>query len=129
MNALTRRLRLSLAAALAAVALIAAGGCEQLRKLDARANAASKGDTPKAEEKKSIVTWLHPVTCEYTPIAEFTGRFEAHRTIQLQSRVTGYLDEICFEEGAFVKKGDKLFQIDARTYDAEVNKAEASVDT
>ena len=50
---------------------------------------------------------------------EFTGRLQAVDTIQLRPRVSGYVDSVHFKEGAIVRKGDLLFRIDPRPYQAE----------
>lgn len=44
----------------------------------------------------------------------FTGRVEAAETVELRSRVSGYIEEVAFEEGELVEQGDLLFQIDPR---------------
>jgi multidrug efflux system membrane fusion protein len=51
---------------------------------------------------------------------EFTGRLEAIETVEVRPRVGGYVESVNFEEGARVRKGDLLFQIDPRPYRAEV---------
>lgn len=53
---------------------------------------------------------------------EFTGRLQAVDTIQLRPRVSGYVDSVHFTEGAMVKKGQLLFRIDPRPYQAEVDR-------
>lgn len=58
---------------------------------------------------------------------EFTGRVEAVSTIEIKARVTGYLNKVDFRDGAEVKEGDVLFEIDPRTYEAELARAEAQV--
>lgn len=58
---------------------------------------------------------------------EFTGRLEAPETVQVRPRVSGQIDKVAFTEGALVKKGDLLFQIDPRPFQAEVNRLEAQV--
>src|SRR5262245_34036184 len=45
---------------------------------------------------------------------ELTGRTEASHSVELRSRVTGYLDKAPFKEGSDVKKGDLLFLVDPR---------------
>jgi RND family efflux transporter MFP subunit len=57
----------------------------------------------------------------------FTGRTEAFRTVELRARVTGFLDKVHFQEGAAVKEGDLLFEIDARPYKAALAQADATV--
>ncbi|WP_434458597.1 efflux RND transporter periplasmic adaptor subunit [Stutzerimonas urumqiensis] len=56
---------------------------------------------------------------------EVTGRLEAPETVELRPRVSGYIDRVAFEEGSRVSKGDLLFQIDARPFQAEVKRLEA----
>ena len=59
---------------------------------------------------------------------EFTGRIEAVDRIEIRPRVSGYLDGVHFEEGATVTKGDLLFTIDPREYQAAVNSAKANLE-
>ncbi len=58
---------------------------------------------------------------------EFTGRLQAPETVALMPRVSGYLDKVLFNEGALVKAGDLLFQIDNRAFVAEVNRFSAQL--
>ncbi len=58
---------------------------------------------------------------------DFTGRLEAPETVEIRPRVSGQIDEVAFTEGALVKKGDLLFQIDPRPFQAEVRRLEALV--
>jgi len=58
---------------------------------------------------------------------EFTGRLEASESIVVMPRTSGYVVSIGFEDGATVKKGDLLYQIDFRTIKAEVERLEAEV--
>jgi multidrug efflux system membrane fusion protein len=58
---------------------------------------------------------------------EFTGRLEAPETVQIRPRVSGQVDQVAFTEGALVKKGDLLFQIDPRPFQAQVNRLEAQL--
>jgi RND family efflux transporter MFP subunit len=58
---------------------------------------------------------------------EFTGRLQAVDTIQLRPRVSGYVDSVHFREGAIVRKGDLLFRIDPRPYQAEVDRLNANL--
>ncbi len=58
---------------------------------------------------------------------EVTGRLEAPQSVVIRARVSGYIDQIAFEEGAMVKKGDLLVQIDPRPFAAEVKRPEAQL--
>jgi RND family efflux transporter MFP subunit len=68
-----------------------------------------------------------PVVKEVTEYEDFTGRTEAVRAVEVRARVTGYLEAVFFKEGDDVQQGDRLFEIDPRTYRAELAKAEANV--
>lgn len=57
----------------------------------------------------------------------YTGRVEAPETVALRPRVSGYIDEIAFQEGALVQAGDLLFRIDPRPYQARVQAARAEL--
>ncbi len=65
---------------------------------------------------------------EITEWDEYTGRLESVQTAEIRPQVTGYVQEIKFEEGRDVKKGDVLFVIDPRPFQAELDKATAEVD-
>lgn len=58
---------------------------------------------------------------------EFSGRVEAVENVDLRPRVSGYIDKVNYIEGQEVKKGDVLFTIDARSYQAEYDRARAEV--
>ncbi len=66
---------------------------------------------------------VEPVTLRET----FTGRLEAPETINLRPRVSGYIQEVTFEEGELVEAGDVLFRIDPRPYEAQVKSARADL--
>ena len=53
---------------------------------------------------------------------EFTGRLEAVNAVEVRPRVSGYLQSVNFKEGAIVREGDVLFQIDPRPFQAEVDR-------
>jgi multidrug efflux system membrane fusion protein len=58
---------------------------------------------------------------------EFTGRLQAVETVEIRPRVSGYIDKVAFTEGSQVKRGDLLFVIDPRPYQAEYDHAAADV--
>jgi membrane fusion protein, multidrug efflux system len=53
---------------------------------------------------------------------EFSGRLQAVNTVEIRPRVSGYIDRVGFTDGARVKKGQLLFQIDPRPFQAEVER-------
>jgi RND family efflux transporter MFP subunit len=69
----------------------------------------------------------HPVERYVTDQADFTGRVAAVDSVELRARVWGYLDKVHFKEGALVKKGDVLFEIDPLVYRAALSQAEGNL--
>jgi multidrug efflux system membrane fusion protein len=57
---------------------------------------------------------------------EFSGRLEAVERVEIRPRVGGYITDIHFKPGGLVKKGDVLFTIDPRPFQAEAARAEAA---
>ena len=58
---------------------------------------------------------------------ELTGRLEAVNSVDIRPRVSGYLSAVHFREGALVARGDLLFTIDPRPFQAEVDRLEAEL--
>jgi multidrug efflux system membrane fusion protein len=58
---------------------------------------------------------------------DFTGRVAAVETVELRPRVGGYIERVNYQEGQEVKKGQVLFTLDARTYQAEFDRAQAEL--
>jgi RND family efflux transporter MFP subunit len=58
---------------------------------------------------------------------EFSGRFEAVEAVEIRPRVSGYIQKVAFTEGGEVRRGDLLFQIDARPYQADLARAEGEL--
>jgi len=58
---------------------------------------------------------------------EFPGRIEAVESVEVRARVNGYIQSVDFKPGAQVRKGDLLFVIDPRPFEAEVARAEATL--
>jgi RND family efflux transporter MFP subunit len=58
---------------------------------------------------------------------EYVGRFVAVDSIEVRARVSGYLDAVHFQDGQLVKKGDLLFTIDRRPFEATLAQAQANL--
>jgi len=74
------------------------------------------------------VTVAHPVERELTDWDEYTARLEAVNSVEVRARVSGYLESVHFREGSMVQKGDLLFQIDPRPYQAQLRRAEGDLE-
>ncbi len=100
------------AAALAALGWLGAG-CEKSGAPPARPPAA--------------VTVNQPVQREIVEWDEYPGRLDAVDMVEVRARVNGYLESVHFKDGVEVKKGDLLFVIDPRPYQAELDRTAADV--
>jgi RND family efflux transporter MFP subunit len=73
------------------------------------------------------VTVAQPLAKKITDWDEYTGRFTAVQSVELRARVSGYLDSIKFTDGQLVDKGQLLFVIDPRPFQATLDKARADL--
>jgi RND family efflux transporter MFP subunit len=71
------------------------------------------------------VNFVTVVEKEVNEWDEFTGRLEAVESVEIRPRVSGYITEIHFAAGALMKKGDLLYVIDPRPYQADLDRATA----
>lgn len=85
-------------------------------------------ETPKpVQGKPPEVMIAYPVEQTVADFEEFTGRTAAVQMVEIRARVSGYLNGCLFNDGADVKQGEPLFEIDARPYKAELARARAAV--
>lgn len=89
--------------------------------------AAACGDKPKPPPAHPKVVVSHPVDREVTEWDEYTARLEAVDLVEVRPRVSGYLQAVAFKEGTIVQKGDLLFQIDPRPYEAVLHRTEGDL--
>ena len=73
------------------------------------------------------VTVSQPLKKQVSDYLEFTGNAVAFNTVPLRARVEGFLEKVLFQDGDPVKKGQTLFLIQEEQYQAQLQKAEASV--
>ncbi len=67
-------------------------------------------------EKKTVATRLHAI-----------GRVEAYSTVNIKAQLDGIVTQVHFKEGQEVKRGDLLFTIDPRPFEAALRQAEANL--
>jgi multidrug efflux system membrane fusion protein len=96
-----------------ALAVVAAG-CSQ--------TAAQQAPPPPPQ-----VTVASVIERDVTEWDEFTGRLQAVDSVEVRPRVSGLVSAVRFEEGAIVRRGDLLFQIDPRPFQAEVDRLRAEL--
>ena len=97
-------------AAIAAIVLYSSAGHSR-----AKPPAAAQPPLPQVE----VAEVIHRPLREWE---EFSGRLQAVNTVDVRPRVSGYVDRVAFTDGARVKKGQLLFQIDPRPFQAEVER-------
>jgi len=88
----------------------------------------SCGGRPAPAPPPPKVKVVQPVAREIIEWDEYTARLDAVDSVEVRPRVSGYLQSIHFQDGAIVKKGDLLFLIDPRPYEAALRRAEADVE-
>ena len=110
---------------IASVALL--GGCDKL-KLGAAAGPGAGGAPGAGQQgpppEVGVVT-IQPQRVELT--TELSGRVAASFTAEVRPQVTGIIQNRLFTEGADVKAGEVLYQIDPATYQAAFQGAQASL--
>ena len=107
-------LGLGLAVGMAALLALAESGC-------------TKSQAQIATPEAPAIPISHPVVRQVTDFVDFTGQTSAVQSVTIVPRVTGYLESEPFKEGAEVKKGDVLFEIDPRPYQAQFDQAQGQV--
>jgi RND family efflux transporter MFP subunit len=86
-----------------------------------------KSAAPAAAPPPAAVTANQPARRNVVEWDQYQGRMEPTESVEIRSRVTGYLQSINFKDGAEVKKGDLLFVIDPRPYQAEMDRVQANL--
>lgn len=81
--------------------------------------------TPKTPSIEVSVEKIEPKTIP--AFFEYIGVVQSSHEVEIRARVTGYLEEIGYLEGSFVQKGDLLFQLDPRPFQAALAKARAQL--
>jgi multidrug efflux system membrane fusion protein len=99
----------------AILAIVAAGGCGHGGQGAGFGSQAVPVLVAKAE-KKTVATRLHAI-----------GRVEAYSTVNIKAQLDGIVTQVHFKEGQEVKRGDLLFTIDPRPFEAALRQAEANL--
>lgn len=91
--------------------------------------AVSCAPPPAAIEKSEppVVMVAAPIKKTVTDYHDYTGRTDAPESVDVRTRVSGYLMKIAFDAGREVKKDQLLFEIDARPYQAVLDRALADI--
>jgi membrane fusion protein (multidrug efflux system) len=85
-----------------------------------------EGPAPPPPAPPAVV--VSPVPAATVPLyREYVARTEARETVEIRSRVDGFLEKVLFEEGRPVKAGQLLFVIDQRPFKAALQEARGSL--
>lgn len=103
----------------AAIAALAIAGLGTFGAIRVSASAPEKAAAPLPEVDVAAVT---PQTV--TDWQTYSGRLEAVEKVDVRPQVPGTIVSVNFKDGALVRKGDVLFVIDPRPYQAEVDRSE-----
>lgn len=79
----------------------------------------------KEAEARFLVT--SPVKMDTSIIQDYVSQVRSIRHIELRAQERGYLQNIYVDEGQFVRRGQLLFQITPKLYEAELQRAQAEV--
>jgi RND family efflux transporter MFP subunit len=74
-----------------------------------------------------VVVPIRCIELETIDFAEFIGKTEATKTVEVRARVSGFIKEVLFTEGADVKKGDLLFKIEPDQYQAVLAQSDSRI--
>lgn len=100
------------------------GACSVILALTACGKKGKAGGPPPPVE----VEVAQPLNKEVFEFEILPGRIEAIDQVEIKARVTGELEKIEFTEGADVRAGDPLFQINPREYEARLQAAKAGLE-
>jgi multidrug efflux system membrane fusion protein len=108
-------------ATLTSAVLLALGGC-------ASSTVKAGGGRGRPGEGGPVPVVVATVAQRDVPInVDVIGNVEAYSTITVKAQVGGELTKVSFHEGDFVKKGDLLFTIDERPFQAQLSQAQANL--
>jgi RND family efflux transporter MFP subunit len=80
-----------------------------------------------APEALPTVEVAHPLSRQVSDWDDYTGRFEAVDAVEVRPRVSGAVLSVHFRDGQVVQKGQLLFVIDPRPYEAQLARARADL--
>ncbi len=93
------------------------------------AGCTTKGSPPPSKKGDGVPVTVATVTQKDVPLEiQVIGNAEALSTVSIRPQVTGPLIKVNFHEAEYVKKGDLLFNIDPRPFEAQLSQAEANVE-
>jgi membrane fusion protein, multidrug efflux system len=103
-------------------------GAAQSSSSQSRANNQGRGSAGGARSREAVPVLVATAVQKAVPVQlRAVGNVEPYTTVSIKSQVTGVLMEAHFKEGQDVKKGQQLFTIDPRPFEAALRQAEANM--
>jgi membrane fusion protein, multidrug efflux system len=103
-------------------------GAGQSSSSQGRANNQGSGGAGGARSREAVPVLVATAVQKAVPVQlRAVGNVEPYTTVSIKSQVTGVLMEAHFKEGQDVKKGQQLFTIDPRPFEAALRQAEANM--
>jgi len=93
----------------------------------ALASGCTKGPEEKSQPQSAEVTVLTVEARDVPVSGEFVAQTQSSRLVNIQARVTGFLERRVYTEGAMVREGDTLFLMDQKPFKAQLDQAEAAM--
>jgi multidrug efflux system membrane fusion protein len=112
---------------LLAAGVVVAGAVAGVATLHYSSTGSARAETAVAQPAAVPVSVAVVTPKQTAPWDEFSGRLEAVERVDIRPRVAGVIQEVHFREGALVKAGDLLIQIDPALYAADVARAQGQV--
>jgi membrane fusion protein, multidrug efflux system len=87
----------------------------------------SKAPEEKSQHRSAEVTVI-TVEAKDVPVSgEYVAQTQSSRLVNIQARVSGFLDRRVYTEGAMVKEGDTLFLMDQKPFQAQLDQTQAAM--
>jgi len=102
------------ACALVAAVILIAAGC-------------AKGPQEKAQHKSAEVSVITVESRDVPVSGEYVAQTQSSRLVNIQARVSGFLERRVYTEGAMVREGDTLFLMDQKPFKVQLEQAEAAL--
>ncbi len=101
--------------AVGSACLLALTGCDQKQK------------TAEVQQRIIPVSVIEVISQDVPADIEFVAKTESSRAVEINSRVSGFLDEKKYVEGGIVQEGQVLFTMDAKPFEVQLKEAEAAL--
>ena len=88
---------------------------------------ACRKEPPASSPSPPVVSVMEVVAKDVAVSAEYVAQTQSSHLVNIQARVSGFLDRRMYTEGAVVKEGQVLFQMDAKPFQVQLDQAKAAL--